>query len=121
MNLKRIGLRMSAEAPISNLDQLPPEMMEYVLLKTKGALAPRLGRISLAGRKSIPTPGFIGNTSRGVIPHISPDTFRKSVDLNGVYIPLEDCMYHHPTAYDTLLTPPSRRETSATDTSNLPI
>jgi queuine tRNA-ribosyltransferase subunit QTRTD1 len=67
-------------------------MIEFTLLQTTGALAPRLGRISLAGRKTVLTPGFIGNTSRGVIPHVSPDNFRKSVDLNGVYMPLEDCM-----------------------------
>lgn len=71
---------------------MPPEMIEFTLLKTKGALAPRLGRISLAERKLIQTPAFIGNTSRGVIPHISPDSFRKSVDVNGVYVPLEDCV-----------------------------
>jgi queuine tRNA-ribosyltransferase subunit QTRTD1 len=75
------------------LDQLPPEMLEFTLLKTTGALAPRLGRLTLPGRKSILTPGFIGNTSRGVVPHVSQDTFRKSVDLGGVYVGLEDCVY----------------------------
>lgn len=76
---------------MQKLDQLPPEMLEFTLLKTTGALAPRLGRLSLSGRKSILTPGFIGNTSRGVIPHVSQDNFRKSVDVNGVYVALEDC------------------------------
>jgi len=82
---------MSYDGSNHKLDQLPHEMIEFTLLKTTGALAPRLGRISLAGRKTILTPGFIGNTSRGVIPHVSPDNFQK-VDLNGVYVPLEDCM-----------------------------
>jgi queuine tRNA-ribosyltransferase subunit QTRTD1 len=67
-------------------------MIEFTLLKATGALAPRLGRLSLAGRKKMLTPGFVGNTSRGAIPHVSQDTFRKSVDLDGVYMPLEDCM-----------------------------
>jgi queuine tRNA-ribosyltransferase subunit QTRTD1 len=84
---------MTTEA--SKLDQLPPEMLEFTLLKTAGALAPRLGRLTLPGRKSILTPGFLGNTSRGVIPHVSQDNFRKSVDLGGVYVALEDCMYHY--------------------------
>lgn len=82
---------MSSSVSEHKLDRLPPEMVEFTLLKTTGALAPRLGRLSLAGRKTVLTPGFIGNASRGVIPHVSPDNFRKLVDLNGVYIPLEDC------------------------------
>ena len=73
------------------LDQLPPEMLEFALLKTTGALAPRLGRLSLPKRKTILTPGFLGNTSRGVVPHISQDNFAKSLGLNGVYVALEDC------------------------------
>ena len=73
------------------MEQLPPEMIEFTLLKTTGALAPRLGRLTLAGRKNIVTPAFIGNTSRGIVPHISQDNFRKTADINGVYVPLEDC------------------------------
>jgi len=84
---------MAEQAAMRNLEQLPPEMIEFTLLKTTGALAPRLGRISLVGRKTIQTPAFIGNTSRGVIPHVSPDNFGKSVDVNGVYVPLEDCVW----------------------------
>lgn len=82
---------MSAEAAAQKLDQLPPEMLDFTLLKTTGALAPRLGRLSLPGRKSLLTPTFIGNTSRGVVPHISQDNFAKAVDLSGVYVALEDC------------------------------
>lgn len=86
---------LSSLLPGSNtapkLDQLPPEMLEFALLKTTGALAPRLGRLSLPKRKNILTPGFIGNTSRGVVPHISQDNFSKSLGLNGVYVALEDC------------------------------
>lgn len=91
---------MSAEASTSKLQQLPPEMLEFALLKTSGALAPRLGRLTLGGRKPILTPAFIGNTSRGVIPHISQDNFRKSVQVNGVYVALEDCMQSSPASYE---------------------
>jgi hypothetical protein len=83
--------KMAEAASAHKLDQLPPEMIEFTLLKTAGALAPRLGRLSLPGRKTMLTPAFIGNTSRGVIAHVSPDNFRKSIDVNGVYVPLEDC------------------------------
>lgn len=87
---------MSVDAAVGKLDQLPPEMLEFTLLKTTGALAPRLGRLCLAGRKSILTPGFIGNTSRGVIPHVSQDNFQKHIDLEGVYVPIEDCKTARP-------------------------
>ncbi|KAH7067867.1 tRNA-guanine(15) transglycosylase-like protein [Paraphoma chrysanthemicola] len=87
---------MSIGGREERLAQLPPDMIEFTLLKTTGALAPRLGRISLAGRKTILTPAFIGNTSRGIIPHVSQDNYRKSVTLNGVYIPLEDFVEKHP-------------------------
>lgn len=82
---------VSEESPLPKLDQLPPEVLEFTILKTTGILAPRLGRLSLPKRKSIPTPGFIGNTSRGVIPHISQDNFSKNLNLDGVYVALEDC------------------------------
>ncbi|KAF1962521.1 tRNA-guanine transglycosylase [Byssothecium circinans] len=80
----------------SNLDQLPPEMLDFTILKTTGALAPRLGRLSVPGRKTVLTPGFIGNTSRGIIPHISQDNFGKCGGFEGVYIPLEDFIEKHP-------------------------
>ncbi|KAH8732080.1 tRNA-guanine(15) transglycosylase-like protein [Phaeosphaeriaceae sp. PMI808] len=88
---------MPSQADLTVLDQLPPEMIEFTLLKTTGALAPRLGRLSFGGRKSTLTPAFIGNTSRGVIPHVSQDNFRKSLDdLHGVYVPLEDFVEKYP-------------------------
>lgn len=84
---------LPGSAPAPKLDQLPPELLDFTLVKTTGTLAPRLGRLSLPKRKSILTPGFIGNTSRGVIPHITQDNFAKSLDLNGVYVALEDCKH----------------------------
>lgn len=89
---------LPGSAPAPKLDPPPPDMLDFTLLKTTGALAPRLGRLSLPRRKSILTPALIGNTSRGVIPHISQDTFAKSLDLNGVYVALEDCTA--PAAHD---------------------
>ncbi|KAI1848683.1 hypothetical protein JX266_005542 [Neoarthrinium moseri] len=54
-----------------------------------GALA-RLGRLELPGRKSLDTPNFFGVTSRGAIPHLTPDTILKYTQTNGVYMALED-------------------------------
>ncbi|KAF2646750.1 tRNA-guanine transglycosylase [Massarina eburnea CBS 473.64] len=84
------------QTPATNIGQLPPEMLDFTILKSTGSLAPRLGRLSLPGRKTVLTPAFIGNTSRGAIPHISQDNFRKCGGLEGVYIPLEDFIEKHP-------------------------
>jgi queuine tRNA-ribosyltransferase subunit QTRTD1 len=82
---------MSQGVPTADVSQLPHEMLDFALLKTTGALAPRLGRLTLAGRKPILTPALLNNTSRGVVPHISQDNFAKYVGSNGVYVALEDC------------------------------
>lgn len=51
----------------------------------------RLGTLSLPGTRPIQTPNFLAITSRGVVPHISPDILRKKTSVNGVYVALEDC------------------------------
>jgi queuine tRNA-ribosyltransferase len=65
-------------------------MLQFTLLNTTSALAPRLGRLTLPGRKTLFTPQYIGNTSRGVIPHITQDQFSKNTDVQGVYVAAED-------------------------------
>lgn len=72
------------------LSQLPDEMFN-IIKSTPQSLGPRLGRLCLPGRKAIDTPHYLGVTSRGVVPHITQDTFRRDAHLNGVYVPLEDC------------------------------
>lgn len=54
-------------------------------------VGPRAGRLSLPKRPPIDTPNFLGLTSRGVIPHITPDVLFKHTDLSGSYMALEDC------------------------------
>ena len=51
----------------------------------------RLGRLSLPGRKPIDTPNFVAMTSRGVIPHLTPDFVQKSTDFGAAHMALEDC------------------------------
>ncbi|OTB01745.1 hypothetical protein M426DRAFT_63444 [Hypoxylon sp. CI-4A] len=51
---------------------------------------PRAGRLALPKRKPIDTPNYFGLTSRGVIPHITPDVIAKHTDLHGSYMALED-------------------------------
>ncbi|KAI0099557.1 tRNA-guanine transglycosylase [Hypoxylon sp. NC0597] len=51
---------------------------------------PRVGRLALPKRKPIDTPNYIGLTSRGAIPHMTPDVIAKHTELSGSYMALED-------------------------------
>lgn len=69
-----------------------PTAMTFELLKTAvkdgGA---RLGRLAFPGRRTVDTPNFFGLTSRGVIPHVTPDNVERHLLTNGTYMALEDC------------------------------
>jgi queuine tRNA-ribosyltransferase len=123
---------MSGDTAAPKLSELPIEMLEFTISKTLGSLgsqlggiAPRLGRLTLPGRKPIQTPDFLGNTSRGVVPHISQDNFRRNEDQlgAGVYIALEDCLsashIHHLLAVADKVC--SHRKASPKDTSSPPV
>lgn len=73
-----------------NLAHLPDEMFTIIKSASQG-LGPRLGRLSVPGRKTFDTPHFLGITSRGVIPHVTQDMFARDTNIKGVYVPLEDC------------------------------
>jgi queuine tRNA-ribosyltransferase accessory subunit len=55
------------------------------------ATGPRLGQLLRGGRKAIETPHYVATTSRGVVPHISPDTLRKHTAVSNIHLALEDC------------------------------
>ncbi|KAI1135634.1 tRNA-guanine transglycosylase [Hypoxylon sp. FL0543] len=55
-----------------------------------GKGGPRVGRLTLPKRRLIDTPNYIGLTSRGAIPHMTPDILAKHTELSGSYIALED-------------------------------
>ena len=73
-----------------DLSQLPDEMFT-IIQSASNALGPRLGRLCIPGKKAIETPHYLGITSRGVVPHITQDTFLRDTSISGVYVPLEDC------------------------------
>lgn len=79
-----------------HLADLPDEMFAIIKQSTSG-LSPRLGRLTLPNRHAIETPHYLASTSRGVVPHITPDTFRHSTRISGVHLALEDCelALHH--------------------------
>lgn len=54
-------------------------------------ISPRLGRLCVQGRKDLETPDFMAISSRGVIPHMTPDVIATNTRVGGVHIALEDC------------------------------
>lgn len=52
----------------------------------------RLGRLALPGRRPIDTPGYVAMSSRGGVPHLTPDVINRHTDIVGSYMALEDCM-----------------------------
>ncbi|KAI1414477.1 tRNA-guanine transglycosylase [Hypoxylon sp. FL1857] len=69
-----------------------PEQATFNILRSitidKGE--PRVGHLTLPKRRPIDTPNYIGITSRGVVPHMTPDVIVKHTELNGSYMALED-------------------------------
>jgi queuine tRNA-ribosyltransferase subunit QTRTD1 len=76
----------------TRLDQLPTEMLSFTITSALARSTPRLGRLTFPGRKELLTPCFVANTSRGAIPHITPDVQAQHTNVGGVYMPVEDCM-----------------------------
>lgn len=70
------------------------KMTTFTLLGPAAApvMAPRLGRLSITGRKAISTPHYIPLTTRGTVSHIAHDVMRDHTAISSLYIGLEDCM-----------------------------
>lgn len=70
-----------------------PEAMTFEVLKSAiiDGSAARLGRLALAGRRGIDTPNYFAVTSRGVVPHMTPDNVAKHLHAGAAYLALEDC------------------------------
>ncbi|KAL8382998.1 hypothetical protein RB595_006662 [Gaeumannomyces hyphopodioides] len=67
--------------------------MEFEILRSAlvEAGAARLGRLAFPGRRRIDTPNFFAATSRGVVPHLTPDNLARHDDLvRGAYLAFED-------------------------------
>lgn len=77
-----------------DLSRLPPEMLAFTLKQAAShAIGARVGQLLGRGRAAIETPHFVATTSRGAIPHVTPDVVAKITAVSAVYIPLEDCEY----------------------------
>ncbi|KAK0728393.1 tRNA-guanine(15) transglycosylase-like protein [Lasiosphaeria miniovina] len=68
--------------------------MKFDVLKAAIRDAPtaaRLGRLAIAARRTVDTPNYFAITSRGVVPHVTPDNLAKHLsDVGGAYMALED-------------------------------
>ena len=71
--------------------------MKFDILKAAAGdgAAARLGRLAVPQRQAIETPNFFAVTSRGVVPHLTPDTIARYGHFSGAYIALEDCKSTH--------------------------
>jgi queuine tRNA-ribosyltransferase accessory subunit len=67
------------------------DMVFTILHGAATGVGPRCGRLALQGRVALDTPTFIGITSRGVVPHLTPDVYSKYSELHGCHMALEDC------------------------------
>ncbi|KAL4801629.1 tRNA-guanine(15) transglycosylase-like protein [Aspergillus unguis] len=78
---------MASDSPPDSSDQ----MLNFNLLTSSAAvLSPRLGRLTIPGRKPISTPHYVPLTSRGVVPHLAHDVMRDSTAIDSLFVGLED-------------------------------
>lgn len=79
----------------SNLDNNPQmsgrKIFELISSAAIDGSAARLGKLSLPGKKVIDTPNFFAVTSRGAVPHLTPDNLSRHTSVSGVYMAFEDC------------------------------
>jgi queuine tRNA-ribosyltransferase len=79
-------------ADTQNLDS-PAMRFEILKNALKDGIAARVGRLAFAGRRPIDTPNYIGMTSRGSLPHMTPDNVGRHLQVTGAYMALEDCEF----------------------------
>lgn len=79
--------------------------MKFDILKTiaSDGVTARLGRLALPRREAIDTPNFFAVTSRGVLPHVTPDNLARYAKFPGVYMAMEDCEFSNTTTLLLLL------------------
>jgi queuine tRNA-ribosyltransferase subunit QTRTD1 len=75
-------------------DKKREESMAFEILKNiDHNVSARLGRLAIKGRKVLETPNFLAVSSRGVLPHMTPDVIIASTRIEGVHMALEDCEF----------------------------
>jgi queuine tRNA-ribosyltransferase len=97
---------MTADSTLGNGSQ-STDMAFQLLKKGVAGSAARIGRLALPNRRPIDTPNFVASTSRGAVPHVTPDNLAKHTTFGGAYMALEDCELPLTPNVDGLLTLPS--------------
>ncbi|KAH6686398.1 tRNA-guanine transglycosylase [Plectosphaerella plurivora] len=80
---------MTADSTLGNGTQ-STDMVFQLLKKGVAGSAARVGRLALPNRRPIDTPNFVASTSRGAVPHVTPDNLAKHTTFGGAYMALED-------------------------------
>lgn len=79
-------------ASASGLPRTGKKMIFELLSHVEPSIAgPRVGRLSIQGRHPFETPNFFAISSRGVIPHVTPDFISAHIRIGGIHMALEDC------------------------------
>ncbi|KEF54802.1 uncharacterized protein A1O9_09244 [Exophiala aquamarina CBS 119918] len=85
---------------------LPDEMFRFVLQHVAPSESgARLGELALRQKQRINTPHYIVPSSRGAIPHLSPDNLIRNTRISAVYVPLEDFIEKSATTAPIFSTP----------------
>ncbi|RCI07475.1 hypothetical protein L249_4555 [Ophiocordyceps polyrhachis-furcata BCC 54312] len=71
-------------------DMRPGNTFRLLNSATPNSCTARLGRLVLPGRRLIETPSYTALTSRGCVPHLTPDNLSKHTSLGTAYMALED-------------------------------
>ncbi|RYP23558.1 hypothetical protein DL765_001072 [Monosporascus sp. GIB2] len=70
--------------------------MVFNVVRSVAEGAARVGRLALPKSQPVDTPNFFGLTSRGAVPHVTPDVLAKHTQFAGSYMALEDFMETSP-------------------------
>lgn len=89
-------LKMSDPSLEISSDMSGRKIFELIGSAAVDGSAARLGKMSLPGKKAIETPTFFAVTSRGAVPHLTPDNLKRHTSVSGVYMALEDCRSNLP-------------------------
>ena len=85
---------------------LPNQPVRFTIDRTSTFLdsQARLGTVTLSGHPPVPTPHYLAPTSRGSVPHLTPDMMLDHTAIRGVYAGFEDCEPRTPSASIAALT-----------------
>lgn len=53
----------------------------------------RLGTLEYPNKPPLPTPHYFSISSRGCVPHLTPDMMRDATSIKALYSAFEDCMF----------------------------